>query len=385
MPQSIEARPVHGGNLAWAAEIAGCSPAVLVDFSASINPLGPPEAVLAAIQTAIPSLGHYPDPAYTELRHALGTHHHLPADWVLPGNGAAELITWAARDMASQMDSTVHLPTPAFNDYQRACQSFGATVSPWPLLSFDPVDLSVPPSVIVASGPAAGSQPRVVLGTEALIAASSPQASCLINNPHNPTGHLFSLDDLRPLLDHFSLVVVDEAFMDFLPPPEAPSLVPWVERYPNLVVVRSLTKFYSLPGLRLGYALGHPDRLRRWQQWRDPWPVNTLAAAAAVAAVQETAFQAQTWAWLPPTRQALRDGLSAIPGLCPLPSAANYLLVRADSPVPPLQTALLRHSQVLIRDCLSFAELGDHYFRVAVRSEPENERLLTALTKVRDL
>ena len=416
-------RPVHGGNLAWAAAIAGCSPAALVDFSASINPLGPPDSVLAAIQDAIPTLGHYPDPAYTELRHALGIHHTLPPDWILPGNGAAELITWAARDMASQADPTVYLPTPAFNDYQRACQSFGVTVSPWPLLIPNPngqhgqhgqkpipsptsgrgevsspadtegqlgglsigMDPSGHPSATSESGQSAGPLPRADLQTEALLAASPPRASCLINNPHNPTGHLFTLDDLRPLLDHFSLVVVDEAFMDFVPPAQAPSLAPWVEQYPNLVVVRSLTKFYSLPGLRLGYALGHPDRLRRWQQWRDPWPVNTLAAVAAVAAVQNTAFQAQTWDWLPPTRHTLQAGLAAMPGLSPLPSAANYLLVRAEAPVPPLQKLLLQHSRVLIRDCLSFAELGDHYFRVAVRSEAENERLLTALARAKDL
>jgi L-threonine-O-3-phosphate decarboxylase len=341
---------------------------MLVDFSASINPLGPPKSVWAAIQNALPALGHYPDPAYTALRHALGTYHNLSPDWVLPGNGAAELITWAARDMASLADATAYIPAPAFNDYQRACQSFGVAVAPW---------LLTPDSWILESD--------VDLRPEALIAASSPRASCLINNPHNPTGHVFSLDHLRPLLDHFSLVVVDEAFMDFLPPTEAPSLVPWVERYPNLVVVRSLTKFYSLPGLRLGYALGHPDRLQRWQQWRDPWPVNTLAGAAAMAAVQDTAFQHQTWNWLPPTRQALRAGLAAMPGLTPLPSAANYLLVRADAPVPPLQQALLQHSQVFIRDCLSFDALGDHYFRVAVRSEVENERLLTALAQAKDL
>ncbi|MBD2426422.1 threonine-phosphate decarboxylase CobD [Phormidium sp. FACHB-1136] len=379
-------RPVHGGNLAWAAEIAGCSPGVLVDFSASINPLGPPDAVLAALQRAIPTLGHYPDPAYTDLRRALASHHDLSPDWILPGNGAAELLTWAARDIASQADPTAYLPTPAFNDYQRACQSFGATVSPWPLLSADPsavlvLDPSTTPDQSLSSPPI----PAVDLRVDALMVASPPTASCLMNNPHNPTGHLFRLDDLRPLLDHFSLVVVDEAFMDFLPAQEAPSLVPWVDRYPNLVVVRSLTKFYSLPGLRLGYAIGHPDRLQRWQQWRDPWPVNTLAVAAAMAAVQDTAFQAQTWAWLPPTRQALMAGLSAIPGFSPLPSAANYLLVKADTPVPPLQLRLLQHSQVLIRDCLSFAELGEHYFRVAVRSESENERLRTALIETRDL
>lgn len=377
MPQFDGLRPVHGGNLAWAAEIAGCSPAALVDFSASINPLGPPASVLAAIQGAIPSLRHYPDPTYTSLRHALGDYHHLPPDWVLPGNGAAELITWAARDIASQDNPTVYLPTPAFNDYQRACQGAGVALRPWPLLQGVPSPAS--------GGWDSRPSPPVNLGVETLVATGDPTASCLVNNPHNPTGHLFSRADLRPLLEHFRLVVVDEAFMDFLPPDQAPSLVSWLDRYPNLVVVRSLTKFYSLPGLRLGYALGHPDRLHRWQRWRDPWPVNTLAVAAALAAVADRAFQRQTWAWLPPARQALMAGLAVRPGLVPYPSAANYLLVKTEYPAPYLQERLLRQSRLIIRDCLSFAELGEHFFRIAVRSEAENEHLLTALIEAEGL
>ncbi|HSM83695.1 MAG TPA: aminotransferase class I/II-fold pyridoxal phosphate-dependent enzyme, partial [Nodosilinea sp.] len=206
-------------------------------------------------------------------------------------------------------------------------------------------------------------------------------AGVLINNPHNPTGHLFSVASLEPLLERFATVIVDEAFMDFLPPDQQPSLVGHLERYPNLVVLRSLTKFYTLPGLRIGYALGHPDRLARWQRWRDPWPVNALAAAAAMAAVQDRAFQTRTWQWLPPARAALFQGLQAIGGLSPLAGAANFLLVGSRRPVPVLQERLLRHSQVLIRDCLSFPELGAHYFRVAVRTEAENERLLTALAQ----
>ncbi|WP_448596207.1 pyridoxal phosphate-dependent aminotransferase [Thermoleptolyngbya sp.] len=189
---------------------------------------------------------------------------------------------------------------------------------------------------------------------------------------------------ILPLLDESPLVVVDEAFMDFLPPQVQAqvSLVDWVERYANLVIVRSLTKFYSLPGLRLGYAIAHPDRLRRWQQWRDPWSVNSLASAAAIATLADTPFQQHTWDWLPPARQQLFDGLAALPGLHPLPSAANYLLVQSDGSATHLQTRLLQQHQILIRHCTSFPELGDRFFRVAVRTRAENQRLVEALGSV---
>jgi histidinol-phosphate/aromatic aminotransferase/cobyric acid decarboxylase-like protein len=175
---------------------------------------------------------------------------------------------------------------------------------------------------------------------------------------------------------------VDEAFMDFLRPEQQQSLIEQVPHYPNLVVLRSLTKFYSLPGLRLGYAIAHPDRLRRWQQWRDPWSVNTLAAVVGETVVQDTAFQQQTWDWLLPAREQLVQGLAALPGLHPYPSVANFLLVRSQHSVTDLQTQLLQQHQILIRDCMSFAELGDRYFRIAVRTLSENQRLLVGLADV---
>jgi histidinol-phosphate/aromatic aminotransferase/cobyric acid decarboxylase-like protein len=174
-------------------------------------------------------------------------------------------------------------------------------------------------------------------------------------------------------------VVIDEAFMDFLPPGEEQSLINLVKDYDNLVILRSLTKFYSLPGLRIGYASAHPERLQRWQTWRDPWAVNVLAESAAKAIVRDVKFQQQTWHWLPTARLELFQGLKAIPGLQPLESSANFLLVETEIPSSQLQEKLLKDYQILIRDCLSFPELGDRYFRVAVRSSSENQNLLQAL------
>jgi histidinol-phosphate/aromatic aminotransferase/cobyric acid decarboxylase-like protein len=203
----------------------------------------------------------------------------------------------------------------------------------------------------------------------------------ILNNPRNPTGQLLQPEQLLPLLDQFGLVVLDEAFIDFLLPHQQPSLIPALSRYPNLVILRSLTKFYSLPGLRLGYALGHPEVLQQWQAWRDPWPVNCLAEAAAIAALADRAFQEMTWAWLGPARERLALGLEQIAGLWPYPSQANFLLVKTRGPAPWLQEQLLKRHRILIRDCLSFSDLGDAYFRVAVRTEAENQQLLQALAQ----
>lgn len=356
-------QPAHGGNLAWAAALAGCPPDAILDFSASISPLGPPDSAIAAIMSQLGNLRHYPDPNYSELRLALSHFHQLPSEWILPGNGSAELLTLVGREL-SQLAATM-LITPAFGDYYRTLAAYDAKV-----LEF-PVDLGL------------GGWGLGTLDITSFI-PDLPSSPCLgygllLNNPHNPTGKLFSRESILPYLEQFALVVVDEAFMDFVPPHQEQSLISVVPEYGNLVVLRSLTKFYSLPGLRLGYALAHPDCLAKWQQWRDPWPVNTLAAAAAIAALEDRSFQEQTWKWLPPARNQLFQGLASIPGLQPKHSAANFLLVESTQSTSQLQQKLLRQQQILIRDCLSFKELGDRYFRIAVRSESDNQRLLIAL------
>jgi L-threonine-O-3-phosphate decarboxylase len=383
-------QPAHGGNLAWAAALAGCPPDAILDFSASISPLGPPNSAIAAIHAQIGNLKHYPDPNYSELRLALSHFHQLPLEWILPGNGSAELLTLAGRELAKLTATT--LITPAFGDYYRTLAAYNAKVLEFPLDvgsrewgvgSGEEENLcslsSSSPTLRVMSTARQDCNPFTA---NASISPSSSSYGLLLNNPHNPTGKLFSREAILPYLDEYALVVVDEAFMDFVSPDEEQSLIGVVQEYTNLVILRSLTKFYSLPGLRLGYAIAHPDRLAQWQSWRDPWPVNTLAAAAAMAALQDQEFQAQTWQWLPPARNQLFQGLAAIPGLQPLESTANFLLVASQQSSLHLQQQLLQHHQILIRDCLSFKELGDRFFRVAVRTASENQRLLTALHSV---
>lgn len=351
-------RPIHGGNRVWAAKIAGCSLDSLVDFSASINPLGPPQSAIAAIQGGLSDLNAYPDPNYSQLRCALAQWHHLSPEWILPGNGVAELLTWASWEFAQCAQT--YLITPAFSDYWRALRTFGVNVKTVPL-KLNQIDARL------------------------FFDSIEPSSGLLLNNPHNPTGKLFDLPELLDYLEKFDLVVVDEAFMDFLPPmTPPPSLIDVVERYPNLVILRSLTKFYSIPGLRLGYAITHPNRLQQWQQWRDPWCVNSLAEKVGKVVIFDDSFQQKTWDWLIPTRKQLFEQLNSLNGLNPFPSSANFLLVETEYPSSQLQEILLKQYQLLIRDCLSFPELGDRYFRVAVRTEAENNRLIKALSELGD-
>jgi L-threonine-O-3-phosphate decarboxylase len=353
----LENRPTHGGNLVWAASIAGCLVNQILDFSASINPLGLGLGVISAMQEHLLEVDKYPTPGYLALRCALADRYQISPDWILPGNGAAELLTWAGRELANYQ--TI-VPIPAFNDYSRALKAFGAPVTPLPLLD---------------------RQGNLLDLARILNNLRMPQkAALLLNNPHNPTGALWERETLLPLLDRFALVVVDESFMDFVSPSQ--SLIPWVAEHDNLVVISSLTKFYSLPGLRLGYCVAQPDRLARWQSWRDPWVVNRLAEVAGIAALADQDFIDRTWDWYHSCQPAMFQDLQQIPNLTVYPSAANFFLLRTVQPFTTVQTRLLQEFQIFARDCLSFPELGAHYGRVAVKSAADNNRLLTALAQI---
>jgi L-threonine-O-3-phosphate decarboxylase len=355
-------RPQHGGNPNWAATVAGCPPSLILDFSASISPLGPSPTALAAIKLQLDHLTNYPDPNYPELCRAIASHHHIDANWVLPGNGAAELLTWAGLEF-SKFNATI-IPTPAFGDYWRSLETFGSRIITRSMMTAD------------------GQIGDLDFALRHLPGEIPHAVGLIINNPHNPTGQIWRQESIVPYLSQFDLVVIDESFMDFLPPAEQQSFIPFIAQYPNLVILRSLTKFYSLPGLRLGYCIAHPDRLDRWKRWRDPWPVNALAAAAAIAVLPDAEFQQRTWDWLVPARNRLFEGLQQIAGLHPQPGAANFILVRSDRSATEIQTQLLQQHQILIRDCISFPELGDRFFRVAVRTMVENDRLVAALNLV---
>ncbi len=367
---------LHGGNRLAAARRLGCRPEQLLDASASLVPFGPPARLrrrLARLLAEGSALRDYPDRAYWDLRQAIAAHHGLEPDAVLPGNGAAELFTWAARDAAAA--GTSLLPTPGFADYRRALACWDGRWQPLPL----PLDWSSP-------GPGPLPLPELLPGPEgppALSVAPGP-AVLWITNPHNPSGQLWSRQELEPLLGRFALVIVDEAFLPLVPGGEDQSLVPLLADRPQLVVIRSLTKLLAIAGLRLGYALGDPARLARWSGWRDPWPVNGLAAAAGDALLSDRRWLLRVQRWVGREGPWLQARLAAIPDLDPRPTAVNYLLLRGRRDglpldLEPLRLALEQRHRILLRDCRSFEGLDGTWLRLALQDRSGNRRLLAAL------
>ena len=341
----------HGGNRQAVADVLGCRPSQLLDASASLAPWTPRCPRLSEA-----SLRDYPDRDQGSLRQAIAAIHGLHPDWVLPGNGAAELFTWAARD-ASAAGVSGFL-APGFADYRRALQCWDAASVTTPLaLSWD------------HAGP--------------LCHPLLKGAVAWICNPHNPTGQLWSRASLQPLLERYSLVICDEAFLSLVPNGEQQSLIPLVVNHPNLVVIRSLTKLYGIAGLRLGYAVAQPQRLQCWAEWRDPWPVNGIALAvgeqllASPRHYHRWCKRVQHWvgiegAWI-------KQQLAALPGITPMPSSVNYLLIRSNSSLLPLREALEQRHRILLRDCRSFDGLGKTWLRIGLQTRRNNRRSVRAM------
>ena len=219
-------------------------------------------------------------------------------------------------------------------------------------------------------------------------ASGLPSARCLwITNPHNPTGQLWDRASLARLLPHYALVICDEAFLPLVPEGEAHSLVPLVRDYPNLVVIRSLTKLFAVAGLRLGYVVAHPNRLQRWREWRDPWSVNGLALAAGAAVMRDGPGWRVGWlAFMVGSAREpwLRGQLNQLPGLIAHPSSVNFLLIEGCSSLLNIREGLTRRG-VLLRDCRSFEGLGDRWLRVGLQSRSNNRRIVRALRQELEL
>jgi threonine-phosphate decarboxylase len=350
----------HGGTVYAAARHLGITPEEVLDFSASINPLGPPEGVRKAVIDAFDRVVHYPDPEATELRESLARHHGLMPGQVCPANGSTELIHLLPRLFPGGRALIV---APPFSEYAAALGKAG-----WDIHYF----LLEPEHGFALSLPDLGN--RLADGFDLLVLA----------NPGNPTGALIPFVQIAGLLELCAeagtVPVIDEAFMDFC---EEKSAVSLVVNDGRGVVLRSLTKFYAVPGLRLGYAVAATGVIERLTGQVPPWSVGTLSQAAGVAALADEGYREQTLRLVAGERAFLTAVMTSISGLRPYPAAANYLLVELTGGVNAAALrARLFPRGILIRDCANFIGLTDRFFRVAVRGRKENERLLAALAEV---
>lgn len=347
----------HGGGIHRLAAELGRPLTELLDFSASINPLGMPPSARTAAIVALDAAAHYPESNAESLIQALALHHGLDSRQLLAGNGSTPLFHLFARTLRPRRALLVR---PAFSEYER---SFAHSE-----IQLDTLELTP--------------QQNFRLDPAELLHRVTPQTELvLLANPGNPSGAPVPPETILTIahaLREQAILAVDEAFIDFCP---ELSVIRQVAKFQNLYVFRSLTKFYAIPGLRAGYLAGPLAGIDRLTAASEPWALATPTIAAACACLNAEAYREQSLRELPGLRAQLADGLRSL-GLEVWPAVANYLLARLPDGDADTLAQRLRPAGILIRPCGNFPPLDQRFLRLAVRTAEENTRLLAALKQI---
>ena len=354
---------VHGGEILDAAGKSGFRREEILDFSSSVNPLGPSEKALEAAKNSFREIPAYPDSNSNELRQAIADHFNgLSKGNVVVGNGSTELMYLFAEAFMKKGDTAV-IPAPTFGEYESAVRKTGETPK------FVRLDKNFNVDADVFA--------REMVGAKIVF----------LCNPNNPTSILIPSETLTGIieeaLEQDSLVFLDEDFLEFVENEKALSMINKIKAYPNLFILRSFTKIFGLTGLRIGYGIASEEIINVLLCAKIPWNVNCLAQAAAVAALKDEEHLRVTRELIKKEKAFLSTELEKIKSFKVFPPDANFFFIdirKSGLTATELKNKLLRQG-ILIRDCTSFRGLDEYFIRVAVKTREENERLIEALKR----
>lgn len=343
-------RKLHGGDIYRHPDV--------IDFSVNTNPLGTPESVKRAVQESVAKIEHYPDVRCEALREAISRFEQVNMEEILCGNGAAELFFAAVQAVWPQKALVI---APSFSEYEEALRSVGAEVEYYYLCEED----------------------NFQIRGDYVDKLSEEIDMIFLCNPNNPTGVLlerkFILEVLKRCKEKNSLFVLDECFVDFVEEPENHTIKDMLKEYPNLFLLKAFTKRYAMAGVRLGYGLSSNQRLlEKIQHCGQPWAVSTVAQKAGIAALKEEEYVKRSMDYVHAQRKKLIKNLTLL-GYKTFDSKANYIFFQGEE---GLYEKCLEKG-ILIRDCSNYYGLKKGYYRVAVKLQEENEKLLEVLKACR--
>ncbi len=352
----------HGGDVWGFSRKFNIPLEKVLDFSGPINFMGPSPKAIQAVKDYANLIRFYPDPDPVDLKRQIAHYvgHGVGAENVIVGNGSIELIYMITEAFEGKFKAVI--PVPSFSEYEKAVLRVGGDV----------VFVQLPFNFMLEN-------------ENVKKAITDDTKIVYICNPHSPSGTLYSRDTILDLAAYCQtrgiIVSVDENYIEFAPQGQEATVAGYVQQYENLFVIRSVTKFYGMPGIRFGYAIAAKSLIDKLQTTRQPWSINGLAGNATLAAFQDTAFIENTQNTIVREKAALAKAIMEIGGLHAFPSETNFLLVKITA--PNLTSTELREQLgkegLLIRDCCTFVGLDNTYFRVTVRSAEDNLRLVNAL------
>lgn len=324
----------------------------IIDFSASINPLGPSKRVYKAIRDNLHLIVRYPDPSSTELKKDISSYLNVNEDNIIIGNGSTEIIHLFANIFVKVMDKVI-IPGPTFYEYEFACDKNSA------LIEFVDLDLN-------------------------MIDLKDTKAVFLCN-PNNPSGLLYDHSLLMKVIDeaynNSTLVMLDECFIEFVDDPLKHSLTKYVNEYDNLAILRSFTKAFGLAGLRIGYTIASKELASIMNKVKIPWNVSALAQIAAREALNDLKHIEKSKRIIKREKSYLINSINRL-GFKAYNSDVNFFLVRCEDSVA-LKNSLLKHD-ILVRDCSNFTNMSNDHIRISARKRNDNKMLIDVLEMIND-
>lgn len=349
----------HGGNVEEVARRLKISPKNFIDFSANINPLGLSKKVRKAIEENILKIEKYPDITYYDLKKAIESFESVHYENILLGNGAAEVIFNIVRGLQPKKALVM---APTFSEYEEALKSVDCSIEHFYLREEDNFFI-----------------------TENIIEKIENSLDILfICNPNNPTGVLITSKDIEKILikarEANTIVAIDESFLDFRRDKDLYECKNLLDAFKNLVIIKSATKFFAFPGIRIGYGFTTNDDLKKKiENVSISWSVNILAKEALIAGFLDKEYIEESLKFVEIEKNYLYNELLKIKGLNVFKPSVNFIMIKTEEKA--LYEKLLEH-KIIIRRCNNYYGLSDNFYRVAVRTRAENEKLIEALKLV---
>jgi threonine-phosphate decarboxylase len=356
---------VHGGDLDIISRLYNIPKEEIINFSGNVNPLGLPAEVIDAIKSNLSVICDYPDVSYLKLRQSIAAYTGADAESIIVGNGSTELISGYIKTLAPKESIII---SPAYSEYQREIELSGGNVVLFPLLSDEDFVLNID---------------RL---TEQITDKTDLVVLC---NPNNPTGSYVKTDNIKLLLDclkeHNAYLMIDETYIEFADDVSSVSAMPLTSEYDNLFIIRGTSKFFSCPGLRLGYsACGNKALRQNVLNAKDPWSVNSYAELAGCVMFTAEDFINKTRQLITSERSRIRTALASFKNIKLYDTQSNFFLFalkRDDINAGDVFNKLIQ-KKLLVRDCSSFPYLDGHYVRFCIQLPKQNDLLLYELKNI---
>ena len=354
----------HGGNVWQILEKNNIPLDKLIDFSVNINPLVVSNKIQEELKENMPLISYYPDPYCNKLKHELSESLSIEEENILVGNGAAELIYITS---AGLLPEKVTIPVPTFSEYEKSVRTYSKQSK---------IQFYI-----------TNEKDNFKINVNELIKYLKNTKMVFICNPNNPTGNILSKDELLFLNEECKknnvILFIDETFINFMNNENEFTMIYNTKDNP-IIVLRSFTKFFAIPGLRLGYLVANKNIIEKIRNFQPVWSVNILAQIAGFEVIQDKEYIRKSKMFIEKEREFLYHQLSKIKILKVYPSYANFILLKIlynKLDTEKLQEQLIKRN-ILIRDCSNFCGLNNKFFRIAVRKREENMKLLSALKRL---